>query len=47
MGLKGRWDDPNLIIDARSLISRSEAAAPLLRGPAPPRPEGDDAPVNP
>ena len=38
MELKGGWDDPNLIIDAQSLIRRSEAAAPLLRGPAPPRP---------
>jgi AsmA protein len=31
MDLKGPWDDPNLVIDAQSLIRRSPAAAPLLR----------------
>ena len=35
MELKGAWDEPNLVIDAQSLIRRSPAAAPLLRGPAP------------
>ena len=35
MDLRGSWDDPNLVIDAQSLIRRSRAAAPLLRGPAP------------
>jgi AsmA protein len=34
LGLKGNWDDPGLVIDARSLIRRSQAAAPLLRAPA-------------
>lgn len=35
MDLRGNWDEPNLVIDAQSLIRRSQAAAPLLRGPAP------------
>ena len=30
--LKGNWDDPRLMVDAQSLIRRSQAAAPLLRG---------------
>jgi AsmA protein len=34
MDLRGNWDDPNLVIDAQSLIRRSQAAAPLLRAPA-------------
>ena len=40
MDLRGNWDDPNLVIDAQSLIRRSQAAAPLLRGPGQPQPEG-------
>jgi AsmA protein len=40
MDLKGNWDDPNLIIDAQSLIRRSEAAAPLLRSLNAPQVEG-------
>ena len=32
----GSWDDPNLVLDAQSIIRRSEAAAPLLRSLAPP-----------
>ena len=40
MDLRGNWDDPNLVIDAQSLIRRSQAAAPLLRGPDKPQPEG-------
>ena len=32
----GSWDDPNLDLDAQSIIRRSEAAAPLLRSLAPP-----------
>ena len=35
MDLRGNWDEPNLVIDAQSLIRRSQAAAPLLQGPAP------------
>lgn len=31
LGLTGNWDEPNLQIDARSLIRRSQAAQPLLR----------------
>ena len=38
MDLRGNWDDPNLIIDAQSLIRRSEAAAPLLRSLNAPKP---------
>ncbi len=34
MDLRGNWDEPNLVIDAQSLIRRSQAAAPLLRSPA-------------
>ena len=34
MDLKGNWDDPNLVIDAQSLIRRSQAAAPLLLEPS-------------
>jgi len=40
LDLRGNWDDPNLVIDAQSLIRRSQAAAPLLRGPGPPQLEG-------
>ena len=35
MDISGPWDEPALSLDARSLISRSPAAAPLLRGLAP------------
>lgn len=35
LGLSGNWDEPNLQIDARSLIRRSQAAQPLLRKDAP------------
>ena len=38
MDFSGPWDEPALTLDARSLISRSPAAAPLLRGLAPPAP---------
>ena len=44
MDLKGNWDDPNLIIDAQSLIRRSEAAAPLLRSLNAPKPDGGAEP---
>ena len=47
MDLKGNWDDPNLIIDAQSLIRRSEAAAPLLRSLNAPKPEGATDPKKP
>ena len=39
--LRGNWDEPRLMIDAQSLIRRSQAAAPLLRGPV--QPQGDAA----
>ena len=44
MDLRGNWDDPNLIIDAQSLIRRSEAAAPLLRSLNAPKPDGGAEP---
>lgn len=44
MDLRGNWDDPNLIIDAQSLIRRSEAAAPLLRSLNAPKPDGSAEP---
>ena len=47
MDLRGNWDDPNLIIDAQSLIRRSEAAAPLLRSLNAPKPEGATDPKKP
>ena len=47
MDLKGNWDDPNLVIDAQSLIRRSEAAAPLLRSLNAPKPDGGAAPGKP
>ena len=47
MDLRGNWDDPNLIIDAQSLIRRSEAAAPLLRSLNAPKPDGGAAPGKP
>jgi AsmA protein len=31
MDIQGSWDDPSLLLDARNLIRRSEAAAPLWR----------------
>ena len=47
MDLRGNWDDPNLIIDAQSLIRRSEAAAPLLRSLNAPKPDGGVEPGKP
>ena len=47
MDLRGNWDDPNLIIDAQSLIRRSEAAAPLLRSLNAPKPDGGAEPGKP
>ena len=47
MDLRGNWDDPNLIIDAQSLIRRSEAAAPLLRSLNAPKPDGGAGPGGP
>jgi AsmA protein len=47
MDLRGNWDDPNLIIDAQSLIRRSEAAAPLLRSLNAPKPDGGAEPRRP
>ena len=47
MDLRGNWDDPNLIIDAQSLIRRSEAAAPLLRSLNAPKPEAGAEPGKP
>jgi AsmA protein len=47
MDLRGNWDDPNLIIDAQSLIRRSEAAAPLLRSLNGPKPGGGAEPGKP
>jgi AsmA protein len=32
MDIRGLWNEPELTLDARSLISRSQAAEPLLRG---------------
>ena len=34
--IRGPWNAPELTLDARSLISRSQAAEPLLRSLAPP-----------
>ena len=47
MDLKGNWDDPNLVIDAQSLIRRSQAAAPLLRGLGQTQPGNDGAAAKP
>ena len=40
MNIHGRWNDPELTLDARSLINRSQAAAPLLREGPPVTPTG-------
>ncbi len=37
MDITGDWDEAQINLDARSLIDRSPAAEPLLRGIAPPR----------
>jgi AsmA protein len=45
MDLKGNWDDPNLVIDAQSLIRRSQAAAPLMLEPSASQPGIDEPAV--